>query len=123
MDSIPSSPADIPEFAVLGTRDAHGWTFAVSGDLDLVTVPRLRYALAQAFAGPSSDVVVDLHEVDFFEVTALNLFAETARRLDRTGGRLFLLGLSPFQHRLLLTCGLTRLGAGGRTERVSVSLY
>ncbi len=121
MDHVPSSPAGVPEFTVRGSRDAQGWTFFVCGDLDLATVPRLRYALAQVFAGTPGDVVVDLHEVDFFEVTALNLFAETARRLHRTGGRMFLRGLSPFQHRILLTCGMTRFGAGASPERVCLS--
>jgi anti-anti-sigma factor len=111
----------ISEFAVQGTHDASGWTFEVRGDLDLETVPRLRYALADVFAGPAGPVVVDLRAVDFFDVTALNLFAETARRLHRRGGRFYLRGLSPFQHRLLLTCGLTRLGTGSWTERVSVN--
>ena len=121
MSSFPNEAADIPEFAVQGKRDARGWTFVVRGDLDLVTVPRLRSVLADAFAEPSCDVLVDLCDVDFFEVTALNLFAETARRLDRTGGRLFLTGLSHFQHRILLTCGLTRLGSGAWTDRICLS--
>ena len=121
MEQFANEPADIPEFAVQGSRDASGWTFVVRGDLDLDTVPGLRSALAEAFAEPSCDVLVDLLAVEFFEVTALNLFAETARRLDRTGGRLFLRGLSPFQHRILLTCGLTRLGSGAWTERISLS--
>jgi anti-anti-sigma factor len=118
---FPNEAADIPDFAVQGSRDARGWTFVVSGDLDLVTVPRLRSALADAFVEPSCDVLVDLRAVDFFEVTALNLFAETARRLDRTGGRLYLTGLSDFQHRILLTCGLTRLGSGAASEPICLS--
>jgi anti-anti-sigma factor len=121
VNEFPNEAGDIPEIAVRGSRDASGWTFVVRGDLDLVTVPRLRAALADVFVDPSCDVLVDLHGVDFFEVTALNLFAETARRLDRTGGRLFLRGLSDFQHRILLTCGLTRLGSGAWTDRICLS--
>ena len=103
------------------TRETDGWTFVVSGDLDLVTVPQLRFALAEAFGGPAVDVVVDLTDVDFFELTALHLFAETARRLTRTGGGLFLRGLSPFQDRILVTYGLTRLSSGAWGERVSLA--
>jgi anti-anti-sigma factor len=121
VDEFAGTPAAETEFAVRGTRNSAGWTFIVSGDLDLVTVPRLRFALAEAFAGPSCDVVVDLRDVDFFEVTALNLFAETARRLDRTGGRLFLRELSSFQHRILIAYGLTRLASGAWAERVSLA--
>ncbi len=121
MEQFPNEAADFPEFAVRGSRDARGWTFVVTGDLDLGTVPQLRSALADAFVEPSCDVLVDLRGVDFFEVTALNLFAETARRLDRTGGRLFLRGLSDFQHRILLTCGLTRLDSGAWTDHISLS--
>jgi anti-anti-sigma factor len=121
VEQFPNEAVGISEFAVQGSRDARGWTFVVRGELDLVTVPRLRAALADVFVEPSSDVLVDLRGVDFFEVTALNLFADTARRLDRTGGRLFLRGLSDFQHRILLTCGLTRLGSGAWADRISLS--
>jgi anti-anti-sigma factor len=114
----PAAPATAPDFDVRGTRDAAGWTFAVSGDLDLDTVPRLRFELAAAFTRSSGDVVVDLREVDFFEVTALHLFAETSRRLDLVGGRLFLRELSAFQQRLLVTYGLTQHASGAWVERV-----
>jgi anti-anti-sigma factor len=121
VEEFANEPAAVPEFSVQGSRDTSGWTFVVRGDLDLDTVPRLRIALADAIDGPSTDVLVDLRDVEFFEVTAMNLFAETARRLDRTGGRLFLRGLSAFQHHILLTCGLTRLGSGDWTQRISLS--
>ncbi len=116
MDEFTGTPAVEMDFAVHGTRDSAGWTFVVIGDLDLDTVPRLRYALADAFAAPSGDVVVDLRHVDFFDVTALNLFAEAARRVGRTGGRLFLRELSGFQQRLLATYGLTRRASGAWAE-------
>jgi anti-anti-sigma factor len=120
VDEFSNAPAAESDFAVTGTRDTEGWTFVVRGDLDLLTVPRLRYALADAFAGPAADVVVDLTEVDFFEVTALHLFAEIARRLDRTGRQLFLRQPSAFQQRLLTTYGLTRQASGAWAERVSL---
>ena len=120
MDEFTGTPAAELNFAVRGTRGAAEWILSVSGDLDLDTVPRLRYALAQAFAEPVGDVVLDLREVDFFEVTALNLFAETSRRLERTGGRLFLRELSAFQQRLLLTYGLIPLSSGAWTEPASL---
>jgi anti-anti-sigma factor len=116
VDEFTGTPAAELNFAVYGTRARAGWTFVVVGDLDLDTVPRLRYALTEALAAPSGDVVVDLRDVDFFDVTALNLFAETACRLERTGGRLFLHELSSFQRRLLLTYGLTRHASGAWGE-------
>jgi anti-anti-sigma factor len=120
VDEFSNAPADETDFAVSGTRDTGGWTFVVQGDLDLLTVPRLRFALADAFAGPAADVVVDLGEVDFFEVTALHLFAEIARRLGRSGSRLFLRHPSAFQQRLLTTYGLTRLASGAWAEPVTL---
>jgi anti-anti-sigma factor len=116
VDEFTGTPAAELNFAVRGTRNSAGWTFVVSGDLDLDTVPRVRYALAEAFAAPFGDVVVDLRDVDFFDVTALNLFAETSRRLERTGGRLFLQELSAFQQRVLTTYGLTRHASGAWVE-------
>jgi hypothetical protein len=47
------TPAAELNVAVRGNRDAAGWTFLVSGELDLDTVPHLRSALAEAFAEPS----------------------------------------------------------------------
>ncbi len=121
MSDFANGPTDDGDFCVRGTRDGSGWTFIVRGDLDLVTVPRLRFALAEAFAGPVHDVVVDLQDVEFFEVTALHLFAEITRRLSRGGRRLFLRGLSPFQQRLLHTYGLTRSASGAWAERVTLA--
>jgi anti-anti-sigma factor len=121
VDEFTGTPGTEANFAVSGTRESLGWTFIVSGDLDLDTVPRLRIALGEAFAGSSGDVVVDLAGVDFFDVMALNLFAETARRLGRNGRRLFLRELSAFQQRLLTTYGLTRLTSGAWTEGVRLS--
>ncbi len=121
MDEFAGPPAAELNFAVHGTRDSAGWTFIVRGDLDLDTVPRLRSALTGALTAPSGDVVVDLREVDFFDVTALNLFAETSRRLERAGGRLFLAELSSFQQRLLLTYGLTRHACGAWIEPVGLT--
>ncbi|HEX4019490.1 MAG TPA: STAS domain-containing protein [Frankiaceae bacterium] len=120
VDEFTGTPAAELDFAVHGMRDAAGWTFTVSGDLDLDTVPRLRYALAEAFAGPKGDVIVDLGAVGFFDVTALNLFAETSRRLERTGGGLFLRELSAFQQRLLTTYGLSRCASGAWTEPLNL---
>lgn len=117
MDEFAGSPAAERNFAVCGTRYTDAWTFDVCGDLDLETVPLLRVALADAFAGDVGDVVVDLTEVAFFEVTAMNLFAETARRLQRTGRRLFLRELTAFQQRLLVTYGFTQLASGAWVER------
>ena len=120
MDEFAGSPAAETNFAVAAAVTPPVGPSPSAVIWICVTVPRLRVALAEAFAGPSCDVVVDLGDVDFFEVTALNLFAETARRLDRTGGRLFLRELSSFQHRILIAYGLTRLASGAWAERVSL---
>jgi anti-anti-sigma factor len=120
-DEMAESLAVETSFAVRGTHAGDGWTFAVSGDLDLHTVPRLRLVMAEAFDGPDCDVVVDLAEVAFFEVMTLNLFAEVARRLERTGRCLFLRGLSPFQRRLLVTYGLTPLASGAWAEHPRIT--
>jgi anti-anti-sigma factor len=121
VDEFSNASVAETEFAVRGTRDGGGWTFAVKGELDLATVPRLRFALADAFDGPPTDVVVDLGQVGFFEVMALHLFAEVARRLERAGRRLFLRHLTPFQQRLLITYGLTRRASGAWAECVALA--
>lgn len=84
-----------------------------SGELDLATATTVRAALDQACREASGEVLVDLADVQFFDVVTLGIFAQAHDRLTETGGRLTLLGLSPYQEKVLRICALQRLlGAG-----------
>lgn len=79
------------------------------GELDLLTAPRLRAALAEACLEPVCDVFVELQAVTFFDALTLGLFAATAKRLRGNGCRLVLQGLSPQQDTLVRLCRLDKI--------------
>ena len=68
--------------------------------------------MGQACRGAQGEVIVDLSEVQFFDVVTLGVFADAHDQLRDSGSRLTLLGLSPYQEKVLRVCGLERLLAG-----------
>jgi anti-anti-sigma factor len=72
--------------------------FRVSGELDLLTVPQLRDALAAA--RPSKDIVLDFAGVSFMDSSGLGLLVSTARTTKERGGSLVLRGPAPTVRRL-----------------------
>jgi anti-anti-sigma factor len=79
------------------------------GDLDLATAHTVRNGLVDACRDTSGEVIVDLSDVSFFDAVTVGLFATANDRLNQTGRRLTLLGLSPHQERVLRVCGLHHL--------------
>jgi anti-anti-sigma factor len=73
----------------------------VSGEVDLLTAPRLADALDGALAGGALEVVVDLAEVEFIDVTGIRVLARGAGQASRAGGRLVLQSPSRQARRML----------------------
>jgi anti-sigma B factor antagonist len=93
-------------------RLGYAWSRPVlrfHGELDLATATTVRAALDQACREASGEVIVDLADVQFFDVVTLGIFAHAHDRLTETGGRLTLLGLTPYQEKVLRICALERL--------------
>lgn len=71
----------------LVTRDDHGWTVvSLTGEIDVVTAPRLREHLA-AVCESAPRIIVDLTHVDFLDSTGLGVLVgamKRARSRDRT---------------------------------------
>jgi anti-anti-sigma factor len=89
----------------------------LDGRLDGRCSAHVRAALYQHIEQyPARDVVVDLTRVESIDVTTLNLLAAAALRLERTGRRLVLRGVSPSLRRVLAFRGWRRLF---RVERVA----
>ena len=84
-------------------------TVAVTGALDVATLPRVREQFEQALAGRPGRVVVDLSSCTFVDASALALLLDVHRRLSRTGAVLTLRGSSPRVLRLLSLTGLRRV--------------
>jgi anti-anti-sigma factor len=80
----------------------------VRGDLDLMTVGRLRAALHDACGDPRCGVTVDLSDVKFLDGLTFGAMATTARQLRHRGCHFVVRGLSPLQTRFLRLCGLQR---------------
>jgi anti-sigma B factor antagonist len=96
-----------------GTSDAGRVTaVALSGELDIATVPELECALGKTDPD-SGPVVLDLREVDFMDCAGAHLLCDSDRRLRETGRSLLLvvvdrgpidrlLALLGLSHQLLL---------------------
>lgn len=69
-------------------------TVRLQGDLDLVTIERLRELLAEACASRPAHVVVDLSNVPFVDVLSLSAILAAADALREHGGRLVVIGAS-----------------------------
>jgi anti-anti-sigma factor len=81
----------------------------LSGELDIATAATVREGLASACRDASAEVIVDLAAVRFFDAGTLGIFAQANDQLNKTGGRLTLLGLSPLQEKVLRICRLDHL--------------
>jgi anti-anti-sigma factor len=107
-------PAPLRDRAVNGnvahqSRECSRPVLRLSGELDIATAATVRAAVDQACRDASGEVMIDLSAVQFFDAVTLGIFAEANDRLNETGGRLTLLGLSPHQEKLLRICSLERL--------------
>jgi anti-anti-sigma factor len=90
-------------------REAARVVLVVRGDLDMRTVAPLRQALAGARQHPPCDLVVDLSEVTFFDAQTLGPLAATARWLRDRGCRTRLVGLVPWQEKVVRSGRLAQL--------------
>lgn len=77
----------------------------LSGDVDIAMKDELRSRLEQA-AEQSSDVDIDLSQVDYADSTALGLFIALRNTLKARGGRVRLLSPTRPVRKLLTYAGL-----------------
>jgi anti-anti-sigma factor len=59
---------------------------AISGEMDIASVPWLREALLLAIRRHGPAISVDLHEVTFLDCSGINVLLATARRARLEGG-------------------------------------
>lgn len=84
-------------------------TVQVVGRFDGSTVPLVRTALHEAVDDGDEDVLLDIAGVDWIDIPALALLADTQRRLRAGGRRLLLRGCEPRVRRALAVTRLNRL--------------
>jgi anti-sigma B factor antagonist len=83
-------------------------TLILHGELDLVTIERLRRLLEQACAGEPDRLVVDLFDVPFVDVLSLSTILATADAQRDRSASLFVVGASPAVRRM---CPMPRIAA------------
>jgi anti-anti-sigma factor len=82
MPLFPIDPARNPRCAF--SRHWRGSTVVIgcSGDLDMLTAPELERHLADAIGSRPAAIVVDMSGVDFLSARAMDVLAETHRRVS-----------------------------------------
>lgn len=86
---------------------------AVTGEVDLSTVPELRRRLTEAISAPRSEVVVDLAAVDFIDASGVGVLLGAAGEAARAGVPFRLHAPSPLVERVL---NLTRVDGALEVE-------
>lgn len=84
-------------------------TIAVRGDLDAAAIAEVAEAIARAVSRGHGDVVLDLGDVAFMDVTGLEFIIRSRRRLARDGGTLRVTRPRTEIQRLLAVCGIVDL--------------
>ena len=99
---------DILQFEVCCAGEEHGTpdqaartVLCVSGEIDLLTSPRLAAAVACALEGGRADVVIDLARVEFIDVTGIRALHGAASQARDVGGNLVLRSPSRAVRRML----------------------
>jgi anti-sigma B factor antagonist len=74
---------------------------AVTGEVDLATVPELRRRLDEAISGPRREVVVDMAGVEFIDASGVGALVGAARDAAEAGVRFRVHAPSPAVERIL----------------------
>lgn len=95
-----------PGFAISWrTLDSHATVVSATGELDLVSAPELKRALADALDANGSQLVVDFSQVTFLDSTTLGVLVAVKLRLD-AGKRLAIVCREPKVLRIFELAGL-----------------
>lgn len=81
----------------------------IGGRLDVRNVAEARNVLNAAIEGGDGDLVVDLAELDSWDLAGLGVLMGAHRRAGQHGRRLVLRGVPPRLQRLLVAAGLHRV--------------
>lgn len=82
-------------------------TVAPTGEIDLVTAPRLAHVLAQAQRDGATQIVVDLTGVDFLDSTGVGVLVRAANDAGQAGARFYVYGAHGAVAQVLEVTGVT----------------
>jgi anti-sigma B factor antagonist len=110
-----------PEFAARIDSQDGVVNIALSGDLDMATIPVLEGHLAHLESDGVSTITLDLRELTFLGSSALHVFLAARDRAAANGQRLILVGATSTARRLFDLTGMEFLlneqGAAGVPDR------
>lgn len=75
-------------FGIAETREPGSVSFLITGELDVLTVPRLAAQLDPVVRRSKDDVVIDLRGAEFMDSAGLQILLSTQRRLERGSRKL-----------------------------------
>ena len=95
----------------------HVTSVAMTGELDMATVPTLNEQLSALESDGSTAIVVDIRELRFIDSSGLHALVQAHQRFDQDGQLFVVVGANPFFRRLCEITG-TRflLDAKGTAE-------
>lgn len=98
-------------------------TCAISGDIDLATVPELQRSLGSIIEAGYTSIILDLAEVDYIDSTAFSLLVWLDRQLVDAQGSVILAGANEKVQRILnMTQIVTYMSALNTSENVEAAL-
>jgi anti-sigma B factor antagonist len=110
--------AQVPPFECRVERDGDRLTCRPSGELDLMTAPRLWDEVRPAIGDPAArEMVLDLAGLDFVDSSGVHLFVDLRRVLEERGGRLEIVRPQKPVHLVLRMMGLDDLIVASPDER------
>ena len=94
----------------IDVTEKNDWAvIAVTGEVDVATVPRLREQLHSLVAQGSHHIVVDLDAVDFLDSTGLGVLVGALKRVRTHDGELALVCTQPRIRKVFEVTGLTKV--------------
>ncbi|HEX5938073.1 MAG TPA: STAS domain-containing protein [Actinomycetota bacterium] len=75
-------------------------SIALSGELDMATVPVLKDQLAASEQNGTKEIVLDLRDLRFIDSSGLHEIVRAYRRSETNGHRLLVVGASPLTRRM-----------------------
>jgi anti-anti-sigma factor len=78
---------------------------ALTGELDMATVPILDHQLAASERDDAKAIVIDLRDLSFIDSSGLHALLRAHRRSETNGHRFLLVGASPIVRRLCEVTG------------------
>jgi anti-sigma B factor antagonist len=105
----PESVAPASFFVRTESIDGQRYVVAVTGELDVSTVPRLRSALDDAIVSGHTRIVVDLERTSFVDSSSLAVLVATFKRLRSFDGALTIVSTDPALAKMLTMTGFDAL--------------